>query len=44
MGKIKVTIGRTEIDWHDSYSFHHDGIRGIDEYPIKNEEAFEVVT
>ena len=38
-----INIDRKHVDWHDSYRFLFDGIRVIQEYPIKNEDAFEVV-
>ena len=38
-----VEADREKCDWHDSYRFLYEAIRGIKEFPIKNEEAFEVV-
>lgn len=38
-----IKVDRGTCDWHDSYRFLYDAIRGIKEFPVKNEEAFEVV-
>ena len=38
-----VKVDRGKCDWHSSYRFLYDAIRGIREFPVKNEEAFEVV-
>ena len=38
-----IKVDRDKCDWHDSYRFLYDAIRGIKEFPVKNEKAFEVV-